>query len=66
MIYVKNARGGREVNMINTVSKLNLSKKRVGGRGVNLILDNVFKYTGGVLRHPLEIGYDLVCDIKST
>ena len=27
MIFVKNSRGGREVNMINTVSKIDLSKK---------------------------------------
>ena len=26
MIFVKNSRGGREVNMINTVSIMNLSK----------------------------------------
>ena len=26
MLFVKNSRGGREVNMINTVSKVNLSK----------------------------------------
>ena len=26
MIFVKNSRGGREFNMINTVSKINLSK----------------------------------------
>ena len=26
MIFVKNSRGGREVNMINIVSKINLSK----------------------------------------
>ena len=45
MIFVKNSRGGREVNMINTVSKIDLSKNMVGGRGVNLNLDNVFKYT---------------------
>ena len=31
--------------MINTASKINLSKKRVQGRGVNLNLDNVCKYT---------------------
>ena len=30
MIFVKNSRGGREVNMIKTLSKINLSKK--GGR----------------------------------
>ena len=41
MIFVKNSRGGSEDNMINTVSKMNLSKI---GR-VNLNLDNVFKYT---------------------
>ena len=33
---------GREVNMINTLSKINLSKI---GWGVNLNLDNFFKYT---------------------
>ena len=26
MIFVKNSRGGRELNMINTLSKINLSK----------------------------------------
>ena len=26
MIFVKNSRGGREVNMINTLSKINMSK----------------------------------------
>ena len=26
MIFVKNSRGGREVNMINTLSKINLPK----------------------------------------
>ena len=42
MIFVKNSRGGREVNMINTLSKAKFVKNRVGGRGVNLNLDNVF------------------------
>ena len=47
MIFVKNSRGGREVNMINTVSKINLSKIgwEAGAREVNLNLDYVFKYT---------------------
>ena len=45
MIFVKNSRGGREVNMINCV------KNRVGGRGVNL---NVFKFTV-FLDYPLVI-----------
>ena len=31
MIFVKNARGGSEVNMINTLSKINLLK--IGGEG---------------------------------
>ena len=52
MIFVKNSRGGREVNMINTMSKINLSKVGWEG-GVNLNLDNVFKYTGLFLEYPL-------------
>ena len=42
MIFVKNSRGEREVNMIN---KNKFVKNRVGGREVNLNLDNVNKYT---------------------
>ena len=44
MIFVKNSRGGREVNMINTLSNINLSK--IGWEGaseVNFNLDDVFK-----------------------
>ena len=33
MIFVKNSRGGREINMINTVSKINLSKQGWEGGG---------------------------------
>ena len=36
MIFVKNSRGGREVNMINTLSKINLSKinlSKIGWEG---------------------------------
>ena len=44
MIFVKNSRGGGEVNMINTLSKKNLVKNRVGGREVNHNLDNDQKY----------------------
>ena len=33
MVFVKNSRGGREVNMINTVSKIHLSKLRWEGGG---------------------------------
>ena len=33
MIFVKNSRGGREVNMINTLSKIKLSKIGWEGRG---------------------------------
>ena len=51
MIFVKNSRGMREVNMINTVKNKFVNK--VGGRGVNLNLDNVSKYTVCVfLRYP--------------
>ena len=53
MIFVKNSRGGREVNMINTVSKINSSKIGWEGGGVNLNLDNVCKYTVFFWRHPL-------------
>ena len=53
MIFVKNFRGGREVNMINTLSKIDLSKIGwEGGREVNLNLDNAFKYTGFFLEYP--------------
>ena len=55
MIFVKNSSGGREVKMINTLSKIYLSKKRVGGREVNLSLDNVFKYTGFFFKASLNI-----------
>ena len=41
MIFVKKSRGRREVNIINTVSKINLS-------------NNVFKYTVCFLRLPLR------------
>ena len=33
MIFVKNSRGGREVNMANTLSKINLSKIGKEGGG---------------------------------
>ena len=35
MIFVKNSRGGREVNVINTMSKINLSK--IGWEGSHLL-----------------------------
>ena len=37
MIFVKNSMGGREVNMFNTVSKINLSKVGWEGGGSNSI-----------------------------
>ena len=46
MIFVKNFRGGREVNMINTVSKMNLSKKGWEGGGGQPQFGYVFIYTG--------------------
>ena len=37
MIFVKNSRGGREVNMINTLSKIHLSKIGwEGGRSTSI------------------------------
>ena len=45
MIFVKNSRGGREVNMINNMSK-KIVKNKVGGREVHFNLDNVNKCTG--------------------
>ena len=39
MIFVKNSRGGREVNMINTLSKINLSKIGwEGGRSTPILI----------------------------
>ena len=46
MIFVKNSRGGREVNMIKNFVKNKFVKNRLGGRRVNLNLDIVFRYTG--------------------
>ena len=49
MIFVKNSRGGREVNMINTLSKINLSKVNLSKINLSKIggdNNNVFKYTG--------------------
>ena len=39
--------------MINTLSKKIIVQNRVGGREVNLNLDNVLKYTGFFLDYPL-------------
>ena len=53
MIFVKNSRGGREVNMINTLSKINLSK--IGGEGGGSTSIWIM-YTGFFFgRHPLAI-----------
>ena len=47
MIFVKNSRGGKGGQHDQHCVKNEFVKNRVGGRGVNLNLDNVFKYTGG-------------------
>ena len=61
MILSKILGEGREVNMINTVSKINLSKIVWEDGGVNLNLDNVFKYTVFVFfRVPLSNLYNTV------
>ena len=52
MIFVTNSSRGREANMINTLSKRNF-RNRVGERGVNLNLANVFRYTGFFGGYPL-------------
>ena len=49
MIFVKNSRGGREVNMINTVSKINLSKIGWEGGGSTSIRTMSLNILGGVL-----------------
>ena len=51
MIFVKNCRGGREVNKHCVKNKI--VKNRVG-RGFNLNLDNVCKYTVCFLTLPLN------------
>ena len=63
MFVVKNSMEGREVNMINTQHcvKNRFVKNRVGGRGVNLNLDNVFKYTVCFFDATPKLKYDLVC-----
>ena len=56
MIFVKNSRRGREVNMINTLSKINLSKIGLeGGRSTSIwimSLNILFVF----FRVPLMIG----------
>ena len=49
MFFVKNSRGGREVNMINTMSKINLSKiGREGGGSTSIWIMSV-NILGGFL-----------------
>ena len=57
MIFVKNSRGGREVNSQHDQNfvKNKFVKNRVGGREANLNLDNVFKYTVFFLEYPQDI-----------
>ena len=53
MIFVKNSRGGREVNMINIVSKINLSKIGWEGGGSTSIWIMSLNILGFFGRHPL-------------
>ena len=53
MIFFKNSRGGREVNMINNFQK-QFCQKQGGREGGNLNLDDVFKYTVVFLTAPLN------------
>ena len=60
MIFVKNSRGGREVNMIKTLSKIYLSKIGLEGGGSTSIwvmsLDILFVF----LRVPLSLEQVLI------
>ena len=53
MIFVKNSRGGREVNMINTLSKINLSKIGWEGGGSTSIWIMSLNILGGFLTATL-------------
>ena len=59
MIFVKNSRGGREVNMINTLSKIDLSKIRWEGGGSTSIwimsLNILFFFSDGTPKASLCI-----------
>ena len=60
MIFVKNSMDGWEGGQRDQhFVKNKFVKNRVGGRGVNLNLDNVFKYTGLFLTLPLMKCYIL-------
>ena len=54
--FVKNSMGGREEGGQHDQNfvKNKFVKNRVGGRGVDLNLDNVFKYTGFFWTLPLS------------
>ena len=55
MIFVKNSRGGREGGQHDQhFVKNKFVKNRLGGRGTNLNLDNVFRYTVVYFRLPLS------------
>ena len=60
MIFVKNSTGGREVNMINTVSKINLSKinlSKIGWEGGGSTL--IWIMSLNILTAPLN---NVICD----
>ena len=51
MIFVKNFRGGREVNMINTLSKINLSKigwEGGGSTSIWIMSVNILRFFLGI------------------
>ena len=56
MTFVKNSRGGREVNMIISLSKINLSKIGWEGGGVNLNLEMSLNILGFFDVTPYEFG----------
>ena len=57
MIFVKNSRGGREVNMINNLSKINLSKLGWEGGGstsIGIMSLNILFFLTAPLTHELK------------
>ena len=71
MIFVKNSRGGREVNMINTLSKINLSKIGwEGGRSTSIwimSLNILFFFWRSPLTRRLRFGMlTLLTNIRSS
>ena len=74
MIFVKNLRGGREVNMINTLSKTNLSKIGWEGGGSTstwIMSLNILCFFGDypfvlIVSYPINLAFYYNYSIKGT